>query len=129
MTSTPLDLGYVVGPTPVDLQRYLNWPELDAEQTDAAQAHLARALILVRSYTRGRGFLGEWMAPSCGRSPSPQPDARGTTPPPTTASRLASSHPHLASQTGYWSSASPSTDGVGARPSTQHDLTTSMLPP
>lgn len=60
---SPEALGYLGQPTPADLAAHLGWPELDTEQETSAQGHLDRAAAAVRAYTRGRGFLGEWMAP------------------------------------------------------------------
>lgn len=53
---------FVPVPSPADLARYLCWPPFDEEQQASAQAHIARALMMIRAYTRGRGWYGEHVA-------------------------------------------------------------------
>jgi hypothetical protein len=55
---------YVAQPTAGELlSAFLGWPAPDADQEVSAEAHLSRAVSLVRSYTRGKGFIGDLMAP------------------------------------------------------------------
>lgn len=49
-------------PTPEELASFLRWPPFDEEQEAAAQAHIDRAMLLVKSYTRGRGFHADGLA-------------------------------------------------------------------
>jgi len=54
---------FVNVPTPADLAVFLGWGPFDTELAEQAAAHLERARLTVKAFTRGRGFSTE-LSPS-----------------------------------------------------------------